>query len=57
MIVQVRLLISLFPATPDAKSAAAKRLTKFILKVIFSYIRWRNIKRKERAVFVQGVLD
>ena len=56
MIVQVCSLISMFPAMPDAQSAAAKRLTRFILKVIFSCIRWRNIKRKQRAVFVQGVL-
>ena len=47
----------MFPATPDAQSAAAKRLTMFILKVIFSCIRWRIIKRKYRAVFVQVVLD
>ena len=42
MMVQVCSLISMFPATPDAQSAAAKRLTRFILTVIFSCIRWRN---------------
>ena len=35
MIVEVCLLISMFPATPDAQSAAAKWLTRFILKVTF----------------------
>ena len=46
MLVQVCLLISMFPATPDVQSAAAKQLTSFILKVLFSCIRWRIIKRK-----------
>ena len=46
MIVQVCLLISMFPAMPDAQSAAAKWLTRFIWKVIFSCIRWRNIRHK-----------
>ena len=43
MIVQECSLISVFPTTPDAQSAAAKRLTRFILKVIFSSIRWRIV--------------
>ena len=45
-IVQVCLLISMFPATIDAQSAAAKWMNRFIWKVIFSCIRWRNIRHK-----------
>ena len=51
MIVQVCSLISVFPATPDAQSAAAKRLTRFILKVIISAAKvislWWDIRVSE----------
>ena len=55
MIVEICLLISMFPLTPDAQSAAAEWLTRFIWKVIFSFIRWRSIRQK-RAVFAKSVL-
>ena len=50
-IVQVCLLFSMFSATPDAQSAAAKWLTRFIFKVIFFCIRWRKIRHKSPACF------
>ena len=46
MIAQVCLLILMFPATPKAQSAAAKWLTRFYWKGIFSFIRWRSIRQK-----------
>ena len=46
MIAQICLLISMFPATPEAQSAAARWLTSFIWKGIFSFIRWQSIRLK-----------
>ena len=39
-----------FPTTPEAQSAAAKWLTKFFWKGIFSYINCRSIKENKEPL-------